>query len=293
MKRLITLLLLLASMGAASAQNWAPFPAELDIQWFVDNGWLTGEGCWIGEQYNYKVEPEVAFNGHTYFPISYTGTHYSQFTDNPETQQSCTVWPPQPIQGVRAYLRAEGGVYYKGWQGGEEVLYDFSLEIGDTLRFQTEEFVVDSIDEIQIGTHSRVRQWVSQDWGSPVWIIEGIGHQHGLFESLYQFENSSSIRCYWENGAPMLPGTSSCGYLDSQEVSPPEFSLYPNPSSGIFRMETTKASSYWVYDLFGRIITQGQLNGISELDLTSQPNGIYLISVENEKGISTAKLVKH
>jgi hypothetical protein len=282
-----------------SAQNWAPFPAEPNIQWSVDNAWKTGSDCWVSEHYDYVLGDSMEFNGHTYYAITYTGTSWSQYIFNQSIEHPCNIWPPEPISGTRGYLRAENGVCYQGWQGGEFVLYNFNLVAGDTVYFESmspilySDAIIDSVDQVLIGETLRTRLWVSDDFMQPIWIVEGVGHQFGLFEPIYQFENSSSLNCYWENGAPVLPNSSHCGYLSVANNSAANIQISPNPSTGIFRIETAQKSTIKIYDLYGRLVLQDLLNGSSEIDISSEPSGVYLIMVENEQGLSTTKLVKH
>jgi hypothetical protein len=293
MKRLIVLLLLLASMGAASAQNWAPFPLDETSEWRVDKGHLTN-GCWVTENLVYYVAGDTVINTETYTIINYEGTVWSQTAES--QNPACNVWPPVPVSGIRGTIRAENGIYYEPGWNHEQILYDLTQEVGDTVAGPTggEVYIVDSVDVVNVGGAQRKRLWFMSTGGLQS-LVDGVGSTHGLFEEMFFFEFYNQLVCYGENGIPLYPEGSNCDFTvdvvsHSQED---DLLVSPNPSSGIFRMETSQASSYRVYDLFGRIITQGQLNGTSELDLTSQPNGIYLISVETENGISTAKLVKH
>lgn len=290
--KMLPLLLITCLSLSASAQNWAPFPAEPDAQWAVTMAWRTGDWCWVSESYQYKVESSVDFNSLAYFPITYVGTRYSEYIPNPGIENPCNVWPPIPISGTRGYLRAENGIYYKGWQGGEEIMYDFTLNVGDTIPYFEEDFILDSLESIQFGNHTRIRQWVTNAFGQAIWIVEGIGHIQGLFEPMGDFEGAAELTCYWENGAPVLPNTNHCGYLSVINNSKPTIRISPNPSSGIFRIETPQKSAYRIYDAFGRLVKEGQLAGASEIDISSEPRGIYLISVKNENAISTSKLVK-
>ena len=59
-----------------------------------------------------------------------------------------------------------------------------------------------------------------------------------------------------------------------------DWTLYPNPSSGVFRLLTRDASlrSYDVYDALGQHVHSGALQGVStEIDLSSWAAGHYLI----------------
>ena len=292
MKHLALFLLVCCSMGAF-AQNWAPFPLDETSEWRVGVGWLTGGGCYVNEQYRYYVSDTVFQQGHEYFEISMSGVHWSQWTN--VGSNSCIV-APYSISGTGLLLRAEGGKIYQALQAGEEVLFDFTLNSGDTL-FDSIGFacVIDSVDQVDVNGTMCKRMWtVDGNFPEPVWIVENVGHSNGFFfDPIYQFENGGAL-CYRENGVPILQSefSNACEILSAPEVAVARIELSPNPSTGIFQIQTTATLVFRIYDLFGRIVLDGHAQGSSEIDLTSHPNGIYLISFESEKGISTAKLVK-
>ncbi|MFT4526851.1 MAG: hypothetical protein ACI85F_003031 [Bacteroidia bacterium] len=281
---------------SVSAQTWAPFPLDETSEWRVENTWLTGEECVITEHYNYYVSGQQTHEGNEYHEISYDGIRWSQAAMPPDPP--CITWPPIPISGVRGLLRAEEGKIYQASTNGEFVLYDFTMEVGDTVQGFNTTFRVDSIDQLLVNDDPCKRFWVVEGiWqgfsDQPIWIVENVGHQHGLFESMYQFENSSNL-CYRENGTPLVynPFSQACSITSIEDEQIDKMLVSPNPTTGIFRIETPQKSTYRIYDLFGRMIKQGQTTGASEIDLSSAPSGIYLISVENEKGVSTSKLLK-
>lgn len=65
-----------------------------------------------------------------------------------------------------------------------------------------------------------------------------------------------------------------------------EESIYPNPSNGIFN--TTYEGNYNVYNLDGKLVKTIQAHTV--IDLSDQPNGIYII--KNEEGVALRALKK-
>jgi hypothetical protein len=98
---------------------------------------------------------------------------------------------------------------------------------------------------------------------------------------------------YSMSGGPFLP-TFGCNTVDlkEQRFTAPEFTVYPNPSSGIFTIENFEANQrYQVYDINGRLVETSIING--QLNLSSEPNGIYLLRVRTESGeVHSKKMVK-
>jgi uncharacterized delta-60 repeat protein len=71
------------------------------------------------------------------------------------------------------------------------------------------------------------------------------------------------------------------------------FSVYPNPSSGIFTIENLSNNSEMeIYNSLGQKIFQSEIeNPKSEIDLSDQTNGIYFVKVKTGKEIFTEKII--
>lgn len=70
--------------------------------------------------------------------------------------------------------------------------------------------------------------------------------------------------------------------------------IYPNPSTGVFNVDSQEELEYTVFDLGGKkILTKKSTKGIENLDLTNYQSGIYMLNVINLKGEkNTYKLIK-
>jgi hypothetical protein len=66
----------------------------------------------------------------------------------------------------------------------------------------------------------------------------------------------------------------------TEEWSENDWLIYPNPSTGMFRLVTRDLSlrSYDVFDAFGKLVHSGSLQSIStEIDVTSLAAGHYMV----------------
>ena len=72
-------------------------------------------------------------------------------------------------------------------------------------------------------------------------------------------------------------------------------SIYPNPFTNVFSVNSNARGSIEDYDVMGKIIKTKKLDlGIAKLDLSNSPSGIYLMKVTNVNDqIKTVKLIKH
>ncbi|MBC8321729.1 MAG: DNRLRE domain-containing protein [Bacteroidetes bacterium] len=72
--------------------------------------------------------------------------------------------------------------------------------------------------------------------------------------------------------------------------------VYPNPGAGDFNIQVSKnifPVQYTVYDSFGNVIVASNtLNSKFYVDITSQPSGVYFLSVIIKNSVTTKKLIK-
>ena len=70
-----------------------------------------------------------------------------------------------------------------------------------------------------------------------------------------------------------------------------KFSIYPNPSKGVFNFDgLSKSASINIFNVYGKLLPIKISN--TELDLSNQPNGIYLVKIQDSKGVfSTKKII--
>ena len=75
-----------------------------------------------------------------------------------------------------------------------------------------------------------------------------------------------------------------------------KFTIGPNPSSGIFHLETDKSiqgiDALVVKDLSGKIVHKSLLLGSQRIDLSHLNNGVYLIEIQTKDGVEVIKLMK-
>jgi hypothetical protein len=99
--------------------------------------------------------------------------------------------------------------------------------------------------------------------------------------------NYSNIFINWVPTAPTGINESTLGN--------PEISVYPNPTSGIFNIDYTKATNIKVTNTLGMVVydekVQDPTSGAKSIDLSSFANGIYFINVSNDNGSSKHKVI--
>ena len=84
-----------------------------------------------------------------------------------------------------------------------------------------------------------------------------------------------------------------------ESLSSHRITIYPNPTKGQFSVEITGSaipdnSSISIYSLQGSVIYQNaEPDILNEIDLSSQPNGIYMLRIMIDSETSTWKIIKN
>lgn len=203
----------------------------------------------------------------------------------------------------------------------ERLLYDFSLEIGDTATVMTTEecnndgsgftsLKVLNIDSLELIDGSKRKRWFLEDInnGDEVYWVEGIGSQYGLYITSCPFTSIDaykySLLCYYEGETHLYqePGETECGVFwtsstDEFNMKEKGIVVFPNPTSGntVFSIESEDMDNLSI------IITNLQGKVIKILDVTSKQvnynlgtvaDGTYLVHLVRGDAIqSTRKLI--
>ncbi len=92
--------------------------------------------------------------------------------------------------------------------------------------------------------------------------------------------------------------SSTCNYLNVEEMYFADMTVYPNPSNGVFNIAnegSAEVFNYEVTDIEGRIIAtkEAAINGTSttEIDLTGKVTGVYMIRVYNDNAEKVFRVV--
>ena len=78
-------------------------------------------------------------------------------------------------------------------------------------------------------------------------------------------------------------------------INSTQLSVYPNPTSGVFNIETDGLNTELkVYDALGRMILNQYLSTkTGTFSLDNEPNGVYLLVLKGQKGMIKQVLIKN
>ncbi len=82
-------------------------------------------------------------------------------------------------------------------------------------------------------------------------------------------------------------------FVNVENIIKNEISIFPNPTTGIFTIETEQRySNITIFDITGKTIKQLSVNNKqSSVDLSDYKSGIYFIKFQNNETVITKKLI--
>jgi hypothetical protein len=263
-------------------------------QWRVDYS-MAEPNYSIQSHYVDFIDGDTSIASHEYYKVYFSG--YSTFNGGA---------PNYFHHSLHGLLREENNRWYTFYEDRDTLLYDFTLEVGDTVysaftQYNDLPILVDSVDSIMVdGDYKRRMHLSVGEEMCTDFIIEDIGATSGLFENMYFFEWGSDLVCYAKDGVSVWgESTGDCDLaVDIAEVRTDNnlCYVYPNPCEDYFILSIPMVPgqfSFTLTDVLGKIVYQGRFEGQSTktLDVSDYPPGIYFVIFESKGQRQTEKLV--
>jgi len=173
-------------------------------------------------------------------------------------------------------------------------LYDFNYTTNDTINT----VVGNGLTIIDIDTLENGRKKYITNGSDQLFIVEGIGSNHGFYHNITTFPEwwliDTTLGCYYQNDSLVfLYNSSVCyfplpvGIVDNELTSSPY--LYPNPARSSLTIHYNEPiTSMRVIDLNGH--TQNvKFESPDLVNISSLRNGMYLMIINNKQ---TLKFIK-
>lgn len=279
------------------AQDYIPFPDSNATWKVVVLPYPPGPIIWYAQHYDYILSEDTIILGQQYSKLL-------KKDYNVECSQIFT--GPYYYGGIRNDTMNKKVYYFPYDQNQEFLLYDFDLEIGDTVpqtwnNYSYPDLYVDAIDSTYINNSYRKRYiYLEQGYDIGIGVIEGIGAETGLLEPIEMFEVIWYLRCFYQNDSIYYINsnfTTSCNLeidtclnVSISEIHNPTtlFVVYPNPCRDIFiidfSFDNLPAQAYYsISDPLGRIIEEGAIQG--------QQNQIIIRTSSFSSGLHTIRLI--
>lgn len=269
-------------------------------EWRVDYArFETGQPALYGKYRDY-IDGDTVINSHVYFKVYSTGYWYYYPNPNPANNYF--------YHSLHGYLREEGSKWYTSDGYSDLLLYDYTLDVGDTvvsafLYTWAGPVIITAIDSILVDTNYRKRFHLSSPLMGAEYIIDGIGSTAGLFENMVFDLTQSELICFAKNGVSLWGSSAEeCQLnvaLNEKEKKKPGFIVFPNPANDHFIVKTNFSESrvqgtIRLYDLTGKELHSYEIsdkNGQMVIPITNLKPGLYFLELYiNEKREGSVKI---
>ncbi len=299
MRQFLILFFLLFCSQRFYAQNYVAFPID-SARWKVTYTSSASQCPYLVAEFQDAMVGDTLIGSINYKKIFRSGVIYSQMC-----------FPS--VLGYVGCIREDANkhIYYRlPFTSSDTIIYDFNLNIGDTLKgylAMCSPIIVDSIDSVLVQSTYRKRFNCSTHSLGPCYsnigIIEGIGGTQGLLMPFGNSEAFSSLDCFSLLGNTIYPDTTTnCPLLfteisetsirsclikriNSQDNSVAEFTNEDNPC--LF-------NSVWIYNEMGQLIISKTDSNLFPCVLSSKEigTGVFFSRFTNNLGESiTLKFV--
>lgn len=300
-------LLAIAQQVNAQFNVYHPFP-DSNAVWGMTSGCMDGQ-CGDAAHIQNSYAGDTLIDGFQYMRI------HEVFV---MTSSNGCCYPPEDLgSGFMREDTIAKKVYWRSEaMAGDTLLYDFDVQIGDTLTGYMgscgdwgQYWTVESIDSMLIGINYRKRiNFHVFDPCMRFAIVEGVGSMMGLTTCPYiPFEFGITLQCFTVSdsllyAAPCGPDLEACGDLTSSipEQLPdigPNLHISPNPSTDYLHVDLAKASMpavLVILDMRGVPMLKIRINQPhSDIDISALAPGPYILLVKKDSAlVSYSELIK-
>ena len=288
MRFLLTIVLMLILATSVQATTYFPFPennATWNFHWS-----LIGMYGDYEENYSITISGDTTINSLTYRKLI--------------TPFANTI----SLRGYKGAFRqdiAAKKIYYVPRnETTEQLLYDFTLQVGDTVKGYTQanlqqKDTIKSIDSVLVGNSYRKRWLVNSSYN--IYFIEGIGSTYGLFElspgNTPDFPDFS-INCYRESSQTLYPDLqTNCELINSVkqiDINSNQIRILQNSQDGSFKIafDNTDIVEIKLIDLSGKVIFQQLTTNMKSILINHLQSGAYILTGKDKTNrLITKKLI--
>ncbi len=273
---------------------YTPFDFETSIwhessysNWFLKSDYIN------------KIEGDTIINGVDYYKLRKIGKTFL-YEDVSQTEIADTIEIDEYVGSIRE--NAEKQIeFIKAASELPEILYDFNLNIGDTVAFDDNDVgllkaEVISIDTIEICGIQRNSYSIKLiEYPTVVsHLIEGIGSTAGLLPGFEYFESGTFFTCY--SNQDCICNEIQVG-INVENKEGPEIKIYPNPVLGeklvMIQEGTIRELNIQVYNEIGQLIYSIKKNTKrTKIDCSNWSKGVYFININLKGNQIVQKVVK-
>lgn len=277
---------------------------ENNPKWKVQSQCAIPYPCIETKTYMHYIQGDTVLDGIEYMKLNTFGEASLLYMDN---GQIGNCFGSEIFYGPSYLIRSENRRMYmrESYSVDEEILlYDFNLEVGDTLpdtytNSFGEHIIVTGIDSIEVNDGFFQRFELLN--GNAGFLIEGIGSPTGLFSPMgVVFECGYGLICYSQNDIAYYDSNTGLGCELTVSVTDnnakPNITISPHPltEKSTLKLDGIKGPvTLTIHDLTGKVVHQNNYTSQSIiLEREGLQPGLYLLSVnQNGRSVSTTKLI--
>ncbi len=284
----------------ASSQSYHPFPESNTFWRYTYSGVPNDCPCMGTCHYSqYLISGDTLIGSLTYYKLT-----ESRIT----LLEGCAeVYDNYGYQGAfRNDIETKNVWFVPEGENTEALLYEFDLQIGDTLSQgilnpNGDDYFVMDIDSVEIGGNYRKRFLIKFEynyWGEPFKIIEGIGGQNLIrpLENWNNFETGYWFNCINIADTLIYPGSCEMIVGTNPIIKEQSFEIFPNPTSGQLWIKNPNSKedfiSVEIFNSFGKKLMEFETSEeITQIDLSEKPKGVYLIRIKSGSKVFSEKII--
>lgn len=278
----------------SQTNNYHPFP-ESNTIWNYNYQKFCFSNGHANESYSIVISSDTIIQGLTYqkLIVSHKVTN---------SIGSCGAYPIGYKGAIRQDIPERKVYFIPPASSREQLLYDFNLQVGDTVQGYIEAALIDkdiviSIDSVLIENSYRKR-WKINDCYN-IYFIEGIGSTYGLIENslgCITDQADFSLSCVQQNGRTIYPNSA----INCQNISSissihrdfENFTLYPNPYYFQTPLATTEPlmnATLTIFNILGHPVEQLKNIKGSQIQINKDKftTGMYLFHFTQEERMNT------
>ena len=276
-------------------------------EWKMRNAFGVNGPCVTDVNYVLYVQGDTVIGPHTYKKMRIRGTYQYFYVNAPGCTQT-DHFSDDPYM----FVRQDSTRIWKYNSFGDELLYNYDLQVGDTLPNTiltniTDTIIVDSISNIVTGNSNRKVFHLSTT--EPILLIEGIAAITGIgnggflvsFPSPINFEFLQEFYCYAQDDTVYYPSFQAPCNLNvgiEQILEKYPINFYPNPVENytMFRLPGDNPIRITCNNLLGQefqLPFEQTAPGEWKINTSGLNKGVYFLTIQNGAVQSLAKMMKN
>jgi len=286
----------------AQSQSYYPI-IETNKYWDQSNSSANDSCFFLPNAYRYEfTSDDTVING----GYAYRFTKAHPLFGEGDSGLICPPFRADTNSYLFAWLREDTStrkvyVYSQISNPTDQLLYDFNLNIGDTLHSdyasQGSILVLDTIQMVTLQNGEIRKQYIfNQPWIS---YIEGIGGVRGLFLPLNTPQPfTTTLYCVKKSGINLWGSLCSTVFLGISKDMNISCKVFPNPfydelNIRIENSKLTKQIEFEIFDLNGTTVFTNELqNPNTSFSLSKLTSGFYIYRIKMESSTHYGSLIK-